>query len=59
MPCNAFVLHTAENSLKWLVMAMFLDIIINSILEMQKQTKWNMPNTLSVPSLIQHWTWEI
>jgi len=39
MPCNAFVLHTAENSLKWLVMAMFLDIIINSILEMQKQTK--------------------
>lgn len=39
MVCNAFVLHTAEKNLKWLVTAMFLCTIINSTLEMQQQTK--------------------
>lgn len=50
---NAFVLHTAENNLKWLVTAMFLCIIISSILEMQRQTTLKMLNTSPVSSLIQ------
>lgn len=58
MACNAFVLHKAENNLRSLVTATSLFISIITILEMWKQTKEKILNTLSISSLIQQLTWE-
>lgn len=57
MACNAFVLHKAENNLRSLLTATSLFISIITILEMWKQTKEKILNTLSISSLIQQLTW--